>query len=257
MAGRGAAVLVFVAGLALGIGAGRTRAQDVCAGDCDGEGMVGIGDLLVGVNIALGLDGEDRCPSFDANHDGSLEINELLGAVHEALQGCPTPEPTPTPTAPPAEEFIATESDFACLTDWTHVRHFRITNALGHLDDALAVAHGDAPPPYPVGTIIQLVPAEAMVKRGAGFFPAANDWEFFVLSATAAGTQIVRRGRDEVVNIVTPCFTCHSAATHTDLICETDNGCVALGLTEELINSIQNTDPRCPAASKDSSEEHG
>lgn len=97
------------------------------------------------------------------------------------------------------------------------------------------------------GTIIQLVPAEAMVKRGAGFFPDADDWEFFVLSPSSTGTEIAKRGRDEVVNIGPPCFACRSAAAQEDLICETTNGCVALNLSEALINALQNGDPRCPA----------
>jgi len=146
----------------------------------------------------------------------------------------------PVPT-----EYVATESDFECLTDWTRIRHFRIANHAGHLDEALAVANGEMPPPYPVGTIIQLVPQEAMVKRGDGFFPAGHDWEFFVLSASSAGTQIKKRGRDEVVNIGPPCFACHGAAPQTDFICETNNGCVALNLPESLIDRLQETDPRC------------
>ena len=39
---------------------------------------------------------------------------------------------------------------------------------------------------YPVGTVIQLVPQEAMVKRAAGFDPATNDWEFFSLDVSGA-----------------------------------------------------------------------
>jgi len=232
--------------VALLLAAGHASAQDACVGDCNGDGMVSISEILTGVNIALGSEPLSICPSFDTDGNGTLDIQELLAAVRSAVDGCRAPGPTPTPTAM-AEEFVAQASDFDCLTDWTHVRHFRITNKLGHLDEALAVADGNAPPPYPVGTIIQLVPAEAMVKRGAGFFPAGDDWEFFVLAASPSGTQILRRGRDKVVNIGPPCFACHSAATHTDLICETNNGCVALGLTEQLINTIQDSDPRCPS----------
>ena len=227
------------------------RALDVCIGDCNGNGVVGIDELLVGVNEALGLEAVARCPSFDANDDGHLAVNELLGAVRSALDGCRAADPPPTatpeapPTATPRAEFVAAAEDFACLTDWTRVRHFRIANPLGHLDEAVAVAHGDQPPPYPIGTIIQLVPTEAMVKRGAGFFPEANDWEFFVLSPSAGGTAIAQRGRAEVVNIGQPCFACHGAAPQTDFVCENGNGCIALGLSEALIDALQNGDPRC------------
>jgi hypothetical protein len=218
---------------------------EVCVGDCDGDGAIGVDEVLVGVNAALGLTPVSRCASFDTDGDGSVAINELLGAVRGALDGCRPTDPTPTPT--PAD-FVASETDFTCLTQWERVRRFRIANPIGGLDAALAVARGEAPPPYPVGTIIQLVPQEAMVKRAPGFFPDAHDWEFFVLTPSTAGTQITQRGRGEVVNIGMPCFTCHGAAPHTDFVCETGNGCVALGLTEELITAIQNADPRCAPA---------
>jgi len=221
------------------------RAQRLCVGDCDGDGAISIDELITGVNIALGRDGLSSCPDFDVDHDGSVQISELLGAVRGSVEGCSAP--APTPTAMP-EEFVAEAADFECLTNWTRVRHFRITNTLGHLDEALAVAHGNELAPYPVGTIIQLVPGEAMVKRGAGFFPDGHDWEFFVLGASSQGTQIVKRGRDEVVNIGIPCFACHNAAAQKDLICETANGCIALNLPEDLITRLQNTDPRCPAS---------
>ena len=240
-----------------------------CIGDCDQSGSVSVGELVTGVNIALDLAALATCPEFDSNHDGMVAIDELLAAVGNALSGCPASEPTPTtplptstssphppftplplPTPSPSpEEFVATASDFECLTDWTHVRDFRITNTLGHLDETLAVANGTMPLPYPVGTIIQLVPTEAMVKRGGGFFPAGDDWEFFVLSASSSGTAIVARGRDEVQNgSAPPCFACHSAAAAKDLICETTNGSVALNLSKALINLLQTDDPRCAAA---------
>lgn len=246
--------LCLLATLALLASAAIAGAQDVCIGDCDSGGTVGIAELLIGVNIALDLQPLARCESFDTDGNGKLAVNELLGGVRSAVNGCrpsdPTPtatvaEPTPTPTP---EEFVAAADDFDCLTEWTRIRHFRIANKLGHLDEALAVANGDAPPPYPVGTIIQLVPNEAVAKRGNGFFPEANDWEFFSLSVSPAGTEIRQRGRGEVVNIGPPCFACHSAATQTDLVCETDNGCIALNLSEDLINALQQGDPRCAAA---------
>jgi hypothetical protein len=60
--------------------------------------------------------------------------------------------------------------------------------------------------------------------------------------------QSVQRGRGQVVNIGSPCLACHSAASQTDFVCETDNGRVALGLSEALITAIQNADPRCAQA---------
>jgi hypothetical protein len=64
------------------------RAQD-CGGDCDGNGSVGITELIRGVNIALGVLGIDVCRSFDTNGDDEVRVNELIVAVNNALNGCP------------------------------------------------------------------------------------------------------------------------------------------------------------------------
>ena len=53
--------------------------------------------------------------------------------------------------------------------------------------EALAVARSPKGGKFPVGTLIQLVPQEAMVKRRAGFNPATHDWEFFFLDVSPAG----------------------------------------------------------------------
>lgn len=46
---------------------------------------------------------------------------------------------------------------------------------------------------YPPGSVIQLIPGEAMVKRSKGFSPATHDWEFFELDVSKDGTDIRRR----------------------------------------------------------------
>src|SRR5262245_55387444 len=81
---------------------------------------------------------------------------------------------------PPApEEFAAQASDFDCLLNWARVRNMRIANKLGHLEEALRFAE-DLPVggQFPVGTIVQLVPGEAMVKRGPDFDPENHNWEY-------------------------------------------------------------------------------
>jgi hypothetical protein len=224
-----------------------TRGQEVCIGDCDANGVVGVNELIIGVTIALARESIDRCPDFDTNDDGALRITELLGGVRSSIEGCRRTDPTPTPTSTP-EQFVAEPAHFECLTDWTRIRRFRIANPLGHLDEALAVARGEQPPPYPIGTIIQLFPGEAMVKRGGGFFPEGNDWEFFALAASPGGTEITKRGRGEVQNIgPLSCFACHRAAATNDFICESGRGCIELNLSEELIMRLQDGDPRCTA----------
>lgn len=59
-----------------------------CVGDCDGNGMVAINELIAGVTIALGNQPLSICPSFDANSDGQVAINELITAVTNALVAC-------------------------------------------------------------------------------------------------------------------------------------------------------------------------
>ena len=60
-----------------------------CVGDCDGDGMVAINELITGVNIALGSADVSACPSFDIDGDGEVAINELITGVNNALNGCP------------------------------------------------------------------------------------------------------------------------------------------------------------------------
>lgn len=59
-----------------------------CVGDCDMNGSVSIGELIRGVNIALGLQDLANCPCFDSNMNGSVSIGELIQAVNRALNGC-------------------------------------------------------------------------------------------------------------------------------------------------------------------------
>lgn len=80
-------------------------ASAVCVGDCGGRGSVGVGDLVRGVNIALGNAPASSCAALDANANGAVSINELLAAVGNALSGCAaggTPTPSPTPTVAPS-----------------------------------------------------------------------------------------------------------------------------------------------------------
>jgi hypothetical protein len=59
-----------------------------CPGDCNGDGTVGIDEIVTGVNIALGTAPSSQCPGLDANGDGVVTVDELLQAVSHALDGC-------------------------------------------------------------------------------------------------------------------------------------------------------------------------
>ncbi len=62
--------------------------SDDCAGDCDGDGVVSIAELVRAVNIALGSADVGTCVAADRDDDGMVAINELIRAVNSALQGC-------------------------------------------------------------------------------------------------------------------------------------------------------------------------
>jgi hypothetical protein len=76
-----------------------------CAGDCDGDGRVGIEEVMIGVRIALGSAVAQECPPLDRDGSGSVTVDELVQAIRAAQAGCPTPTPTatlpPTPTSTP------------------------------------------------------------------------------------------------------------------------------------------------------------
>jgi cytochrome c553 len=100
---------------------------------------------------------------------------------------------------------------------------------------------------YPVGTILQVLPFEAMIKRRPGYNPDGNDWEFVRLMPTPNGrTQILADGRAEVANALGSCQGCHKAlAQQHDLVCGFVIGAAGLGLTEQQLANIQAADPRC------------
>jgi probable HAF family extracellular repeat protein len=58
-----------------------------CTGDCDGNGVVAINELILGINIVLGLQSETACPAF-ANAQGMIDIAQLIKGVNHALSGC-------------------------------------------------------------------------------------------------------------------------------------------------------------------------
>lgn len=189
-------------------------------------------------------------PSADDQSPGS----ESTGASEGASEGDTTGESSGSEdetetetTGEPPEDPVLGADDFGCVLDWPKVRRFRITNVLGDVDASLAVANSADGGSYPVGTLIQLVPTEAMVKRAPGFAPQSNDWEFFSLSVSADGTEILARGSDRVVNAFGGnCFDCHAKAEpQWDFICEQDHGCDPLPFTAEQIEAVQNADPRC------------
>ena len=124
---------------------------------------------------------------------------------------------------PADEDFDPAPEDFACISDWEQILGFRIHNFLGHIDEAKAVANNPAGGVYPVGTILQHLPTEAMVKRRAGFSPETKDWEFFLLTLSADGTTtIAERGPNISTSMGQTCTSCHVKADDAyDFVCNT------------------------------------
>lgn len=147
-----------------------------------------------------------------------------------------------------AEPALKVEADsFRCIRQMTPVRHFYVDNLLGNLEGTLAAANAPGGAIYPPGSVIQLVPTEAMVKREAGFSPATGDWEFFELEVDDKGSSVRARGFVEVNNrFGGNCFACHAPARQPwDFVCEEGHGCEAIPVTRQMTAALQRSDPRC------------
>lgn len=194
-----------------------------------------LGICLVSVGLALvfsckpSVDGDGATDATDGTDDGT------------------TDEPDVPYTG---EDVDMTMEDFPCIDELTSVRSFFVTNVLGHEAEAVALANNPQPGvQYPVGTIIQIFPFEAMVKRHPGWNPDSQDWEFFALNLGFDDTvkpHIEQRGADEVTSqFDLSCKECHEKAREYDYVCERTRGCVEKGITSEAVALLQYMDPRC------------
>lgn len=158
--------------------------------------------------------------------------------------------PTPAATEAPAVAVIPVKVDdntFRCIRKMSPVRQFYVDNLLDNMAGTLAAANAPRGAVYPAGSVVQLVPTEAMVKREAGFNPATGDWEFFELEVGESGTRILKRGFAEVNNrFGKNCFGCHAPARDPwDFICETTHGCEPIPIDHQMTGALQRSDPRC------------
>src|SRR5580704_5517353 len=147
-----------------------------------------------------------------------------------------------------ADDVVVTAKTFGCLLDMTKVRKTRIQNPDPEkLKEAVRIFRDSVPDKeYPTGTILQLIPGEAMVKHDRAAFPNSGGWEFFALKVTAKVTEITDRG-DKVLNttLKKPCLDCHSPAAKFDFVCEKGHGCAPIPVTDQLIAAMQSADQRC------------
>jgi len=77
-----------------------TAAQIVvsmCTGDCNGDGLVTIGEVIKCVNLFLGqplcnpTSPTSSCPVADASNNGMVSIGEVIQCVNRFLSGCQSP----------------------------------------------------------------------------------------------------------------------------------------------------------------------
>lgn len=152
------------------------------------------------------------------------------------------------PHSTSAQDLAVTEQTFGCILDWPKVRNTRFKHADPEkLKEAMRIFRDSVPDTeYPVGTILQLVPFEAMVKHPHEKFPNTNGWEFFALDVSKEGTKIRDRG-DNVVNLSlgAPCLSCHQPAKRFDFVCEKGHGCAPIPFDDQKIAELQHADLRC------------
>jgi hypothetical protein len=162
----------------------------------------------------------------------ALQTAPLLVALLAA--GCGGPkEPDdagPVDAGPPA--FVATQGDFAGFTTWEAFDGG--SQAGDSLDGGQRVLYLNKPPPhgslsFPVGTIVVKTTAGAqtfaMAKRGGGFNPELDGWEWFEIAAGSGDTiQIVWRGTGPsgmfaYANMpATGCTDCHILSWQNDFV---------------------------------------
>jgi hypothetical protein len=147
-----------------------------------------------------------------------------------------------------ADAIVVTEQSFDCILGWPKIRNTRIKHSDPEkLKEAMRI-FGDSMPnkEYPVGTVVQLVPFEAMVKHPRETFAKTNGWEFFALDVSTAGVKIRDRG-DNVVNFSqgVTCLSCHQPAANYDFVCEKGHGCAPIPFDDQKIGELQRADPRC------------
>ena len=146
------------------------------------------------------------------------------------------------------KETEITEKSFGCLLGGNKIGNTYISNPDPEkLREAMRIYKDNVQDTdYPVGTILQLFPDQAMVKRTAEQFPLTNGWEFFEFEILQGKTLIRARGDRVSSRNSVPCMACHQNAPKFDFVCGKNHGCAPLSFSEQKIAEIQASDERCP-----------
>ncbi len=176
----------------------------LCPGDCDENHTVDVAELVRGVNVALGSQPLSACQAVDRSGDQYVTIDELVVAVHAALEGCPV---EPIFPADYRSDFIEVrECRFSIEHGGVSVRVLaNPIAAQAYLDDAN---------PLPLGSIVlkeefdapdcnndrDLVRWRVMRKEAPGFDAEDGDWNW----------QWVEHDRRVLLDDKTTCIGCHA-----------------------------------------------
>ncbi len=82
-------------------------ASAACVGDCDGNGLVTVDELLRGARMVLGTLPNNACPAM-GNGGARVTVAEVVAAVDALLDGCPATPTVPLPTNSPTPAVPAT-----------------------------------------------------------------------------------------------------------------------------------------------------
>lgn len=188
----------------------------------------------------------------DGTTTGTVTTTGAGGTSSTASMSSGAGGTTTTGTTGGGEDWEPTAEDFGCIADWNQVLRMRVNNFLGDAAASVAVAENQAGGVYPVGTVLQHFPTEAMVKRHAGFSPETKDWEFFLLTLNQDGsTTIAQRGTTDIEAMGTPCAECHARADEQwDFVCNTyvdasGSNCGFGPLGQQQLDQQIANDPRC------------
>jgi hypothetical protein len=144
------------------------------------------------------------------------------------------------------KQIPVNDDTFKCLSDMTKAGDYFVDNLLGNIQATLDAANSETGATFPPGSVVSLVPNEAMVKHQPGWDESTNDWEFFLLDIAEEGSTIASRGTTDIGNQAGTCLSCHQLARpEWDLICGTTHGCAPLPFTREQIQMVQGADLRC------------
>ncbi|MFT5583726.1 MAG: hypothetical protein ACI9VR_001307 [Cognaticolwellia sp.] len=161
------------------------------------------------------------------------------------LACAPKPQVWTAPAVSPGPDAFLTDADFGCFRDWEKVGHSYYTSVIG--DPAAAAQAARDNTPFPVGTVVQLMPNEAMVKRHVGYSDETGDWEFLKLQLVKGHAVITERGTSQVKNLAGGCAECHAASAESnDWVCSESHGCEVLpGFILKQAEKAVAKDPRC------------